>query len=104
MLSLLLIISCSPLSLKGGNALTGNVVREPMSQEVDPSQKNICYEEDNGLNFDKRSVVTGSKDGSAVMKLDTCVENVLQEYFCDNGEIKLQNHICDNACYAGRCE
>ena len=56
-LLLIFIISCSTLSLKGGNALTGNVVSEPMSQEIQPNNKNICDEDDGGLNFDKRFLV-----------------------------------------------
>ncbi len=101
---LVFIISCSNVTLKGkSNSLTGNVVKASTSQEVQIS-KNICSEEDGGLNFDKRSVVTGAKEGIAFMKMDECLGNVLQEYYCESRELKLQNNICENGCYAGRCE
>jgi hypothetical protein len=103
---LILITACSTLNLRwDGNGITGNVVKEQsqVSQEV-VEGKDICYEEDGGLNFDKRSVVTGSKDSKAFMKMDICVGNVLQEYYCENKELKLQNNICENGCYAGKCE
>lgn len=108
-LLLVLITACSTLNLRwDGNSITGNVVKEPQFSQESPQEliegKDICYEEDGGLNFDKRSVVTGSKDSVAFMKMDICVGNVLQEYYCDNKELKLQNNICENSCYAGKCE
>lgn len=88
LLFLVFVYSCS-------NSLTGNVVKNP----VVVKSQGVCTDDDNGLDFNKRAVVKSELE----MKMDSCVENVLQEYYCDSGQIKFKNYVCVNGCYAGRC-
>ncbi|NUM25579.1 MAG: hypothetical protein HUU49_03040 [Candidatus Buchananbacteria bacterium] len=54
--------------------------------------------------YTKGSVVTCNASGECSgFIVDECSDNMLTDYYCENGEIKSEQYICPNNCQDGRC-
>lgn len=68
-------------------------------------KSNTCTDSDGGKDYFTKGTVTAEyPDGSIIENTDLCVWGVLQEFYCEDGSIKLSSDICSNSvCSDGAC-
>lgn len=64
-----------------------------------------CRDSDGGLNYDVKGTTTDARGSSAT---DFCSNVVFPgrgvvEYYCDGGNLRYQNHVCEDQCFDGAC-
>ncbi|MDD5331207.1 MAG: hypothetical protein PHE43_00075 [Candidatus Nanoarchaeia archaeon] len=79
-----------------------------------------CNDADNGKDYYSRSWVTGtwSRSGEYMEVIDVClkdmdagyyeddeftIDNLVYEYFCDDGQLQVISYVCPNGCSDGAC-
>ena len=67
----------------------------------------VCIDSDNGINALAKGTTKGLFNGIYTTKTDECVENTLNEYYCDILEcpscVYVKDIDCPNECIEGAC-
>jgi hypothetical protein len=83
---------------------TGNVVAQ-MCYDSDNTPMNTLdsLEESRRDSFMIKGIVMNCGALCKDVYTDRCIGNMLQEFYCDNNDIKAVAYTCPNGCYDGQC-
>lgn len=73
--------------------------RDPDQTSTEPPPPPTCTESDGGKNY----AVKGTTTRGSVSFIDSCTEESLIEYYCEENEFKSEIYICPQDCEEGAC-
>lgn len=95
-IALLIILAACEM---GNSAITSHVVAE-----VQPLPKVTCTDSDEGIKPGIPGDVKGMTENEEYSFEDDCYQDVLVEFYCENGMPESKNVKCQNGCRSGACQ
>jgi hypothetical protein len=104
-LVLLTMAAVLTLTLSGCAKQEAAPAQQTTQPEAAPSQQNPapvagCIDSDGG----KDTTVRGKVSSGNTSYMDKCADPFAIEYYCDNGQVAVQNFRCEKGCDNGACK
>ncbi len=99
--SVLMIIVLAFIIIQG--SMTGKVIEKVIETEDKVAGKASCTDSD-GKNYGIKGIVNYCEEnGNCNAKEDSCSDKKLTEGYCENNEVKFEEHGCEDGCDNGAC-